>query len=77
MTCEFNTLVKADNVIIGDVRGYTPRDVEYTFFPVTKKLKFTGVQFEGYVQNKDATSSDFWIEELSGQASGDLVITDT
>ena len=76
MTVEFNTLVKADNVIIGDVRNYTPRDVEYTFF-TNKKLLFTGVQFEGYVQNKDATSTDFWIEELSGQASGDLVITDT
>lgn len=77
MTCEFNTLVKADNVIIGDVRNYTPRDVVYTFFPVNKKLQFTGVQIESYVQNKDAGSTDFWIEELSGQASGDLVITDT
>jgi hypothetical protein len=77
MTVEFNALVKADNVMIGDVRNYTPRDVEYVFFPTTKKLKFTGVQFEGYVQNKDANSTDFWIEELSGQASGDLVITDT
>jgi hypothetical protein len=77
MTVEFNALVKADNVMIGDVRGYTPRDVVYTFFPVTKKLQFTGVQFESYVQNKDASSTDFWIEELSGQASGDLVITDT
>lgn len=77
MTCEFNTLVKADNVILGDVTNYTPRDVEYTFFPVTKKLKFTGVQFDSYVQNRDANSTDFWTEELTGQASGDLVITDT
>jgi len=77
MTCEFNTLVKADNVILGDVTAYTPRDIEYTFFPTTKKLKFTGVQLESYVQNKDANSTDFWVEELSGQASGDLVITDT
>jgi len=76
MTVEFNTLVKADNVIIGNVTNYTPQDVEYTF-ATNKKLKFTGVQFESYVQNKDANSTDFWIEELSGQASGDLVITDT
>jgi hypothetical protein len=76
MTVELNTLVKADNVIIGDVTNYTPRDVEYTF-ATGKKLKFTGVQFESYVQNKDAGSTDFWIEELSGQASGDLVITDS
>lgn len=76
MTCEFNTLVKADNIILGDVTGYTPRDVEYTF-ATNKKLKFTGVQFDSYVQNRDAGSTDFWIEELSGQASGDLVITDT
>ena len=76
MTVELNNLVKADNVMIGNVTGYTPQDVEYTFF-TGKKLKFTGVQFESYVQNKDASSTDFWIEELSGQASGDLVITDT
>lgn len=76
MTVELNTLVKADNVIMGDVTNYTARDVEYTFF-TGKKLKFSGVQFESYVQNKDAGSTDFWIEELSGQASGDLVITDT
>ena len=76
MTVELNNLVRADNVMIGNVTGYTAQDVEYTFF-TGKKLKFSGVQFESYVQNKDASSTDFWIEELSGQASGDLVITDT
>jgi hypothetical protein len=75
MTVEFNTLVK-DNIIIGDVRNYTPRDIEYTF-ATGKKLKFTGVQMESYVRAADANSTDFWIEELSGQASGDLVITDS
>jgi hypothetical protein len=75
MTCEFNTLVR-DNVIIGNTEGYTPVDVEYTFF-TGKKLKFSGVQIDNYTRNADANSTDFWIEELAGQASGALVITDT
>ena len=78
MTVDFNTLVKSDNVILGEVTNYTPIDVEYTFKDTPlKKMKFTGVQFESYVRNADANSTDFWIEELSGQASGDLVLTDT
>ena len=75
MTCEFNALVK-DNILIGDVRGYTPRDVEYTFAP-GKSLLFEDVQFESYTRTLDANSTDFGIEELSGQAAGDLIITDT
>ena len=76
MTVELNNLVKADNVMIGNVTGYTPQDVEYTF-ATGKKLLFNDVQFESYVQSKDAGSTEFWTEELSGQAAGDLTITDT
>jgi hypothetical protein len=75
ITCDFNTLVK-NNVLIGDVSAYTPRDVEYTF-ATGKKLQFNGVQFESRVAPMDANSTDFWVEEISGQASAGLTITDT
>ena len=78
MTCEYNALVKGDNVVFNDTIAYTPRDVEFTFqSSPSKKLKFTGVQTDSNVWSADANSSDFWIHEISGQASGDLVITDT
>jgi hypothetical protein len=77
ITCDFNTLVK-NNVLVGDLTAYTPRDVEYTFSSVgPKKIQFNGVQFESYVQNWDANSTDFAIEEFSGQASAGITITDT
>lgn len=76
MTVDFNNLVKADNVMIGNVTGYTDLDVEYTF-ATGKKLLFNNVRIDSYSQPKDAGSTDFWIEELSGQAGGDLTITDT
>ena len=75
ITCDFNTLVK-NNVLIGDLRSYTPRDVKYTF-KTGKTLQFNGVQFESYVAPKDANSTDFWVEEFTGQASAGITITDT
>lgn len=77
ITCDFNTLVK-NNVLLGDVRGYTPRDVKYRFQETPEKsITFNGVQFESYVRNLDAGSTDFGIEEVSGQASAGITITDT
>lgn len=70
ITVSFNTLVK-NNVLVGDLRAYTPRDVEYTYHSTgPKKLTFLGVQFESYTRNLDAGSTDFGIEEFEGQTSG-------
>lgn len=75
-TVDFNTLVK-NNVLVGDLRAYTPRDVAYKFLSAgPKSITFHGVQFEGYNRPMDSTSTDFGIEEFSGMTSGGITIND-
>lgn len=74
LAVSWNALV-INNVMIGDLRSYTPRNVAYTI-ATGKVLTFNAVRAESYSASLEGGSTDFAMEEFSGVSEGGLTITD-
>lgn len=80
ITLSWNTLV-FNNVLVGDLRAYTARQINYSITPAGaghKELQFLSVKTAGYSSNLEGDSKDFGMEEFSDATpEGGIVIVDT
>jgi hypothetical protein len=73
----FNT-VTIGGSLVGDLRGFTPRDVEYTIVSGgAKKIKFNQCKFISYAKPVSGDSEDIWMEEFTAIPENGVTITDT
>lgn len=73
----FNT-VTIGGALIGDLRGFTARDVEYTIVTAgANKIKFNQCNFDGYSRAVAGDSDDVWMEEFTAQATNGVTFTGT
>lgn len=71
----FNT-VTIGGATVGDLRGYTPRDIEYTIVAGgTNKIKFNACNFDTYSKPVEGDSDDIWMEEYEAQATNGVTFT--
>lgn len=73
----FNT-VTIGGTLVGDLRGFTARDVEYTITPAgANKIKFNSCNFDSYSKPIAGDSDDVWMEEYEAQATNGVTFTGT
>lgn len=73
----FNT-VTIGGALVGDLRGYNARDVEYTIVTAgANKIKFNQCNFDSYSKPVEGDSDDIWMEEFEAQATNGVTFTGT
>lgn len=73
----FNT-VTVGGTLVGDLRGFTARDIEYTIVSGgANKIKFNACNFDSYAKPVSGDSDDIWMEEYEAQATGGITLTGT
>lgn len=71
----FNT-VTIGGSLVGDLRGFTARDIEYTIVTGgTNKIKFNACNFDSYSKPIAGDSDDIWMEEYEFQATAGVTFT--
>jgi hypothetical protein len=77
MQVTFNT-VTIGGALVGDMRGFTPRDVEYTVVSGGgSKIKFNQCKFISYSKPVSGDSEDIWMEEFTAIPENGVTITGT
>lgn len=73
----FNT-VTIGGTLVGDLRGFTARDVEYTIVSAgVNKMKFNACNFDSYTKPVSGDSDTVWMESYEAQATNGITFTGT
>ena len=68
--------VTIGGTLVGDLRGYTPRDIEYTIVAAgVNKMKFNQCNFDSYSKAVSGASDEIWMEQYEAQATNGITFT--